>query len=882
MAGSDPMTQPWGKSAPDGRHHLAHHCADVSACFLAWLATPVIRSRLEAAADRPLCEKDRDRLAVLVFLHDIGKLHPGFQAKAWPYCPSLPRLRGHVAEGLAALWCGHSTRPAYRVRNGEISSALHISDIQQWCYGSPEPLLRATIGHHGRPFLVDHAASSGWEAIPTIGYDSLDAARALGDLLPRWFPTAFEPGGEPLPQNPTFLHLLSGITMLMDWVGSNRAVFPFQPELDPDYFQSAALPRAREALAWTGLDTRFLHQALTGVAGFDCVAPGRTPRAAQQALVDWPLDDRLLILEAETGAGKTEAALWRFARLFEAGHVDGLYFAVPTRAAARQLHRRVCNAVQALFGAKAPEPILAIPGYLRAGDASGLMVEHRNVIWDDDPSGTQLSESQLLGRWAAENTKRFLAAPVAVGTVDQAMLAALQVKHAHLRTAALARSVLVIDEAHASDRYMARILRNLLDAHIGWGGHALLMSATLGASARVQWLNRARPQLPDLDNARAAPYPALSSLKQPEPQPIRGVRYDKQVRMVTHSGWTGDAAARLASEAAAAGARVLVIRNTVTRAIETLDAVVAQGSAYLVWQVAGCPALHHSRFAAEDRDLLDREVERVLAPGKEGAPGPGVIVIGTQTLEQSLDIDADVLITDLCPIDVLLQRIGRLHRHAGIRPSGFEEPSCHLLTPASGLDGLAAPRFENGLGAFRSKAGLEGVYLNLPSCALTLQQAKVQPVWRIPAMNRALVEAATHDEAIEAFVAEAGPVWQSYWQDYAGQTIAQTGAAAHVVLPFEEPLVDEEGTPLLFLGDEQAVRTRLGAEGAMVRFAKAVAGPFGTPISRITLPAHWSRNLDLDDTPVTPEVGQDGRLTFALGARQFVYGRNGLERARHE
>lgn len=881
MAGSDRMSQPWGKSAPDGRHHLAHHCADVSACFLIWLDTPVIRSRLEAAANRPLSTKDLDRLAVLVFLHDIGKLHPGFQAKACPDHPSLPPLRGHVAEGLTALWCGHPTRPAYRVRNGEISTAFHIQAIRQWCHGSPEPLLRATIGHHGRPFSVDHAATTGWEAVPVIGYDPLDAARALGDLMPRWFPAAFEPDGEPLPQNPRFLHLLNGITMLMDWLGSNRSVFPFQPDLDPDYFQSAALPRARRALAGTGLDTRLLFQTLTDVAGFDCVAPGRTPRAAQQAVIDWPLDDPLLFLEAETGAGKTEAALWRFARLFEAGQVDGLYFAVPTRAAARQLHQRVCNAVQALFGANAPEPILAIPGYLRAGDASGLLVEHRNVIWDDDPGANQLSEGQLLGRWAAENSKRFLAAPVAVGTVDQAMLAALQVKHAHLRAAALARSLLVIDEAHASDRYMSRILRNLLDAHIGWGGHALLMSATLGASARVQWLNRCRPQLPDLENARAAPYPALSSLKKPEPQPISGVGYDKQVRIVTHSGWAGDDAARLGIHAAAAGARVLIIRNTVTRAVETLKAVVEQGRASLVWQVAGGPALHHSRFAAEDRDLLDREVERVLAP-RQGAPGSGVIVIGTQTLEQSLDIDADVLITDICPIDVLLQRIGRLHRHVGVRPPGFEDPSCHVLTPENGLDRLAAPSFDNGLGAFRSGAGLEGVYLNLPSCALTIRQAEAQPVWRIPAMNRALVEAATHDEAIEAFVAEAGPAWRSYWQDYAGQAIAQMGAAAHVVLPFEEPLVDEEGTPLLFLGDEQAVRTRLGAEGAMVRFAEAVPGPFGAPVSRITLPAHWSSGLDLDDTPVTPEIGQDGTLALALGARHFVYGRNGLERARHE
>lgn len=871
---------PWGKSVSDTWHHLAHHCADVAACFLAWLETPVIRGRLEAAAGRKLSTSDVARLAVLVFLHDTGKLHPGFQAKAWPEGPGRPPLRGHVAEGLAALWCGHRGKPAWRVCDGQIASALHVPLIRRWCGGDPEPLLRATIGHHGRPFSVDHLASTGWEAVPAMGYDPLAAARELGELLPRWFPAAFQAGGEVLPRDPRFLHLLCGIMTLMDWVGSNRAVFPFQPDPDPDYFWRQAWPSAKRALAGMGLDSRVLGQRIGDVTGFACVAPGRAPRPAQAALAAWPLDDPLVILEAETGSGKTEAALWRFARLFAAGCVDGLYFAVPTRAAARQLHGRVSHAMKALFRAQSPEPVLAIPGYMQAGDATGMLVEHRGVIWDDAPPAGQSSESQLLARWAAESSKRFLAATVAVGTVDQAMLAALEVKHAHLRAASLARSLLVVDEAHASDRYMARILRALLDAHLGWGGHALLMSATLGASARVRWLSQGRPMVPGLAEAAAEPYPALSSRRSPISAITRGEGQAKRVAMVSHHGWSGQDAARLAIPAAAASARVLIIRNTVCRAIETLDAVVAQGGSALLWQMAGAPAVHHSRFAAEDRDLLDREVEQVLAP-RRSSPGPGVIVIGTQTLEQSLDIDADLLITDLCPVDVLLQRIGRLHRHAGLRPPGFEAARCHVLAPAEGLDRLAAPSFDNGLGAFTSGAGLEGVYLNLPSAALTLHELEAQPVWEIPAMNRALVEAATHDEAIETFVAEAGPAWQRYWHNYAGRAMADTLAADHVVLPFDAPLVDEEGTPLLFLGDEQAVRTRLGAEGAMIRFHREVIGPFGTPVSRITLPAHWSRGLAHEDAPVAPEVREDGTLAFALEARRFVYSRRGLERARH-
>lgn len=873
------MLHPWGKTDGSAHHHLSHHCADVAACFAMLAQQPVIRGRLERAAGRPLSSVDIARLAVFVFLHDTGKLHPGFQAKGWQNVPRSLSLRGHVGEGLAALWCGNPRRPGWRVREGEIAQALHVPALVRWAAGDPEGLLRATIGHHGRPFAVDPWASQGWAAVPETGYDPLEAARHIGALVEKWFPEAFASGGEPLPQAPRFLHLLCGLTTLADWIGSNRNIFAFSAAPRVDYWTEEAVPRARRALAGTGLDTDALRAAMTDVSVFGCIAPGRLPRSAQSAVAQWPVDDPLLILEAETGAGKTEAALWRFAHLFAAGAVDSLYFAVPTRAAAKQLHRRVGQAMRALFGDAAPEPVLAIPGYMQAGAATGMLAEHRNVIWDDSPRDGELTEAQLLARWAAENAKRFLAAPIAVGTVDQAMLGALQVKHAHLRAASLARSLLVIDEVHASDRYMTRILRALLDAHLGWGGHAFLMSATLGSAARVQWLGRRGEAAPGLAEAQASAYPALSSGHVPQPCAIPVAGGGKQVGMVAHKGWTGQDAAAIAIDAARRGARVLVIRNTVTAAVDTFNAVRSEGASDLLWQVAGGAALHHSRFAAEDRALLDREAEAVLSPRPADGPiGGGVIVIGTQTLEQSLDIDADLLITDLCPIDVLLQRIGRLHRHGGPRPAGFDQARCTVLSPVEGLNGLAAPRFENGLGAFSGKGGMEGVYLNLPSCALTLKLIEERPLWRIPAMNRELVEAATHDEAIEQFVAQQGGAWPAYWQACQGRAFADRGAASQVVLSVDEAFCDEEGRPHLFLSDEQALCTRLGAEGAMISIAGEVTGPFGAAISRLTLPAHWSRGLEIPEHPVECDNSSGDVFSINVGKIQFIYDRKGLSK----
>ena len=232
--------------------------------------------------------------------------------------------------------------------------------------------------------------------------------------------------------------------------------------------------------------------------------PNAKENAIQQAVTSVPPDEQLVIVESETGSGKTEAALLRFARLYEKGLVDGLYFALPTRAAASQIHGRVTAFIRNLFPADAGlEPVLAVPGYVRAGDATGKKhLPNYDVWWDDHPDVRTAKR-----RWAAESTKRYLAAQIAVGTVDQAMMAALQVKHAHLRAACLTRNLLIVDEVHASDTYMSTILEHLLRAHVEAGGYAMLMSATLGSVARCRWLHE---DPPSLAAAIRTPYPAIS------------------------------------------------------------------------------------------------------------------------------------------------------------------------------------------------------------------------------------------------------------------------------------------------------------------------------------------------------------------------------------
>ena len=169
-------------------------------------------------------------------------------------------------------------------------------------------------------------------------------------------------------------------SLLPTGLGSTETLFPYVDLFDPNYI-SAARVGAKQALARVGLDAEKLRAAVTGRSGFASLTGGFTPRPAQATVGETDLEAQLLILEAETGAGKTEAALWRFVQLLEAGAVDSLYFALPTRAAARQIHGRVCRAMANVFGTSAPEPILSIPGYLKAGQAEGQALPGWRVRW---------------------------------------------------------------------------------------------------------------------------------------------------------------------------------------------------------------------------------------------------------------------------------------------------------------------------------------------------------------------------------------------------------------------------------------------------------------------------------------------------------------------
>ena len=579
------------------------------------------------------------------------------------------------------------------------------------------------------------------------------------------------------------------------------------------------------------------------------------------------------MIEAETGSGKTEAALRYYLRLFHAGHVDGMYFALPTRSAAIQIHRRIATAVQAVWGSAAPPVVLAVPGYIRVDDQDAQLLPHFEVLWPDQ------DRFRFRG-WAAEHPKRYMAAPIVVGTIDQVLLSTLQVSHAHMRGAALLRHLLVVDEVHASDVYMTALLEEVLRHHIGAGGYALLMSATLGGETRERLLVQKRTVPLSIAEAKAYPYPVVSTRTNSSSFVVPSAEQQKTEKAVQVDlraiASDPEQIASLAQTAAEQGARVLVLRNIVNDAVttqQTLEGLSPPDAAYL-FCCHGVVTLHHSRFAPVDRKVLDQTLEDQFG---KASTTQAKIVVSTQTIEQSLDVDFDLLITDLCPMDVLLQRIGRLHRHAERqRPAGFESARVVVLTPASrSLETYILPGGKLA-GEARGPHGIGTVYNDLRILEATWSVLEQTSTLRIPEMNRDLVEAATHSQVLAQLTTERGGLWQKLHTHMEGLRVARRGLAKLNVIQRNEPF---DSTDCLFGQLGEAIRTRLGEDDRLVHFAEPFESLFGQRVTSLTIPGWLTKGIETPDTDasVVTHTEHDG-VTFQFGDSSFHYGRFGLRK----
>jgi len=858
MQGQKPRF-PWAKVEinPDGVswHPLSDHCCDVGVCLATILTKlPVLRKRLAATGNlSDLTPAQIQRLSILAALHDIGKANRGFQAR-WNHDSSKA---GHTSEALELILPKREKQ------------TFPLQQISGWV---PDKniilqLLAASFSHHGVPVRQQDCWHS-WQSDST--YQPLTVVSQIVQQILSWFPEALEPTGDPLPSHPEFQHFFCGLVTLADWIASDTRFFPFSQEGEENRLEIARVASLK-ALASLGMDVsvprKFLVQQLPA---FEYTFCGRRPYPLQQEMEKLPLPDgpSVVLVESETGSGKTEIAIRYFLRLFRAGLVEGMYFALPTRAAASQIHRRVVQAVRSVWGENSPPVVLAVPGYIRVDEVEATRLPGFEVLWPDE-------DRYRYRGWAAEHPKRYMAAPIIIGTIDQVLLSTLTVPHAHLRSSSLSRHLLVVDEVHASDPYMTVLLQKVLQHLLSVGSHILLMSATLGSTAACRLLNPCSGNPPPpLEKSIKIPYPAityslvnknLSTISVPSFLPEKKV----SIKPEPCASQTGEIA-NLAVAYARKGAKVAILRNTVADAIRTQVEVERQSglNAPYLFRCQGVVSLHHSRFSPEDRILLDRAIEETFGRSSTG----GALIVCTQTAEQSLDVDFDVMLTDLCPMDVFLQRLGRLHRHRQAkRPPGLTEPVCYVLIPEQrNIDEyirLSGPEKGEASGPF----GLGTVYQDLRVLEATWRLLTTYSYLSLPGQNRHLVENATHPEVLRRITEELKGAWVYHQQKMEGIVLAQRQLASLNLLDRSKPFGESD---CLFPEETGEILTRLGEKDRLLRFPEPLSSPFGQKLKTLTVPEWMTKNLRFEE-PVVESI-RAGQIFFTLDKTKFVYDRLGL------
>ena len=661
----------WGKASPTnhsgiGTHPIIYHSLDVAAvgAELIWRD----RGRLTRIATAIGIEFAtlRSALPFLLVLHDIGKYARVFQAKSPANWPSvlgpyrqIPPGNSHVTTGFQML-----------VEFSDDGPVRDIFDaaLPGWRASDRKILFRALAGHHGKPPEEGMRSSiSPQDACSACVAAAQEHIRAMYELLrPNALPCRSQ-------NQLTLLAVgLSGLFVLSDRIGSAERWFEYTAPIHADetfelYWQRAQAA-AKAAVDQTHVSPTLVRE-FSGISEF--IPDGRTPSPvqafAQAALL--PNGPSLVIVEDVTGSGKTEAALILAHRLMMAGRANGLYVALPTEATANAMWERLGGVFRRLFATDATPSLVLAHGRraLHKGFQDSVVDRAADADARNGAAGAGDQErpsSAECADWIADDRRKAFLADVGAGTIDQALLAILPVKHQSLRLWGLADRVLIVDEAHAYDAYMTRELETLLEFHAALGGSSIILSATLPMALRRKLVGAFRKGVAEIsaaDELQATDYPLVTIVgpdkAEETPQPIR----DGLARFVAATRVDDlDGALMRVTAAAAAGACVAFVRNSVDEAI----------AAYEQLQAAGLdPLLFHARFAMSDRQRIEAEVMRRFGRNADAEMRRGRVLVATQVIEQSLDLDFDLMATDLAPIDLLIQRAGRLWRHArGPRP----------------------------------------------------------------------------------------------------------------------------------------------------------------------------------------------------------------------
>ncbi|MEB2361603.1 MAG: CRISPR-associated helicase Cas3' [Bryobacteraceae bacterium] len=564
----------------------------------------------------PLQELTPQGIASLAALHDVGKVSPGFQVKSEAWL-ALHALRDRA---LQERWVWYEADHA-KISQSTTQKLLGMPNLDGWA---------AAVGaHHGRVSgrLVEDVP---WEP---------ERLRLAAELIAEF-------GALPnTPPSDAVIWLTAGLIAVADWIGSDEKQFPQEARWD----LTDRRQRAQAALAKIGLRPARARE----LSGFRDLFPNiPSPNSLQTTTLQVVREPGIYVVEGPMGCGKTEAALAAAYRLIAAGKATGLYFALPTQVTSNRIHLRVQEFVQRISEDGAE---------VRLAHGASWMAETETapLLRATSPVDSEARRDAHGARSWFASGKRALLTRYGVGTIDQALLGIVAAKHFFVRQFGLAGKVVILDEVHSYDLYTGTLITELAKRLKELRCTVIVLSATLTEKRRRELLEAAD------DQPLGRAYPIISGVAgsfmeqkcEPPPSKTVRIRHFRGVLPVTE-----------AMEHARNGECVLWIRNTVDDAQATYRELRSAN-------FAGGPALAllHSRFPFFRREELEEKWMERLGKDLTKRP-PGCILVSTQVAEQSVDIDADLLLTDLAPADMLLQRLGRLWRHdRRSRPSAGPE-----------------------------------------------------------------------------------------------------------------------------------------------------------------------------------------------------------------
>jgi len=727
----------WAKTTKDGRPGISvkDHCLNVGCAAEALIAQlpHAVRSLLPEGA------------ATLAAMHDVGKITLGFQAKC-PKWLEVTKLRLCTAGELALSETDHA-----------FVSQAFLQNLPDW---TASRLWAVAVGsHHGRPKGRSVRLNHGNHLEAQTGWAESHRLQLLGEFRSIFGPLPTKQPSSDLAD----LWLLAGLITVADWIGSNEAWFSAEEGLPLD----AARPRARHALRQIGWPGGKLRPTTFAAAFATGTTPSFTPNKVQEAVAAASIGPGLIIVEGPMGCGKTEGALYAAQLLIAAGHQHGIYFALPTQVTSNRIHKRIERFLRNTLAGEAPLRLAHGNAWLE--DDFDLRLnpafQARQKEDSDDPED-YIREARL---WFA-SAKQALLAPYGVGTIDQALQAVVAVKHFFVRRFALAGKVVILDEIHSYDLYTGTLVIALIRELMNLRCTVIILSATLTAQRRQELLAAAGIR----ETEAPSSYPLITS-----------GRFANPVLSVVAPEWPSRRPITLRSanipqnevmeeliRRAEVGQHVLWIRNTVVEAQESFRAATSS-----VREDKVRVGLLHSRFPFHHRAKLEDDWLELLGRHRP-TDGPGSILIATQVVEQSVDIDLDFIVSDLAPTDMLLQRVGRLWRH--------ERPHRQATTPEFWIRLPVLPTTDDAKQLIQALGRSARVYA--PYVLL-----RTSEVWRaktelcLPADIRLLLEATYAEPA-----ADEPKAWQELQAELEAEKTKLTANAEAATRVLGNPMLDDK------------------------------------------------------------------------------------------